>query len=125
MDCVWQSPTKLNIGFYTKEFLGSGSRKIIYRVDAKPPHTVIGSYSDHASWPLCENECKENDKSGPGIILLNEMKGGSTLLLRLINYRGNDVNFSFQIDGAREAFEQVAAGCAKLAAEKKKPKARP
>ena len=105
--------------FRTREFLGEGFREATYRVDSKPAHTVTASYGDNTASPLCDGSCKANDQSKPEMRLAAEMKGGSTLLLRLRTYRYQNLDLSFRIDGAQDAFEHILKGCAKLAAEKK------
>jgi len=122
VSCHWNRPNYLYISFTTKEFLGSGYRDAIYRVDSKTAHTITGSYDDHRVVPLCDGSCKAGDKLQPELTLTSEIKGGTNLLLRVSTYKYQSLDFSFPIIGAQEAVGDVLAKCTALAAEKKKLK---
>ena len=120
LGCDPATPKKLNVQFRTQQFLGDGFRDAVYRVDTKLARTVTGSYSDHMVIPLCDGACSGDNKSTPEITFAAELKGGANLLLRLRTSRQVGFDFSFRIDGAQEAITHVLAGCARLAAERKK-----
>ena len=122
VSCEWQRLANLNVSFNTKEFLGDGFRDAVYRVDSKAAHTITGSYSAHHVFSLCDGACKGDGQSHPEVTWAATTKEGTNLLVRLKTYRNEDVNLSFRTDGAGEAFKQVLAGCAKLAADKKNRK---
>lgn len=122
VDCTPQRPQKLNVPFHTKEFLGDGFRDVVYRVDSKAPHTVTGSYSDNSVWPLCDGACKGDGKSQPEVTWANDVVGGTRLLVRLKTFRYEYLDFSFPINGAREAFGELLKGCGNLAAERNRQK---
>jgi len=117
VDCV--QPDKLNVMFRAKAFLGDGLRDATYRVDSNAAHKVTASYSDYTVSLLCDGAGKGDGRSKPEVRLVTEMKKGTTLLLRLTTFRNEELDLSFQIDGAQEAFEHVLSGCLRLAATKK------
>jgi hypothetical protein len=108
---VIQVAPTMHVSVRVKGYLGDGYRSTEYRVDSKQSHEVTGSYSDNSVSPLCDGECKGNDKSHPEVRLLAEMGEGSVLRWRLRTYKYETIDLMFQITGAADAFNYLEGKC--------------
>ncbi len=107
----WGKPRESDIAFLltTEEFLGSsettrgrGRREAFFRIDQNPAETLQIYYSDSTAANF-----QTDDVAAMEAIL----RQGNRLLARLVTYRFNQVDKSFEVDGAGDAINYVRQAC--------------
>lgn len=119
VDCESYSPNELHVGFRLNKYIGRDFGEVIYRVDSRPAHYITGSVSTNGTSVslLCEGTCKGDGKSRPEVAFISEARNGSQLLLQVQNWQYENIDVSFKLDGASQAFDYLIAGCKRLATE--------
>jgi hypothetical protein len=121
VDCQPYLPTRLNASFRFKEYIGGDSSDLTYRVDKNTAHDITASVHEKDASLLCEGRCTaDSNAPRPDVKLIGELRNGQTLLVRIRDFRYNQITVAYSVDHSGEAFDHVLRGCAELSAQYKK-----
>jgi len=109
----WDGPRESRIAFFltSDQFLGSSNgvrgrarREIIFRIDQNPAETLWWYYGDTTATQFTMAGVSEFG---------NILRRGTDLKARMVTYRGNEIDASFDVSGASEAIDRIRLLCSK------------